>query len=200
VISSGLPGSKLLIFQNAPSAPVFADLHWRAKGTNQNCCSIKGTKKLLRRGHMRYAQPMRARPDAEEGVRIAAMLALHRLHAPASFAAPFLNGIFESSKLALEWIVDVDPAGSGPSDARGRGTAQRGSVHQVRTASAPHSGRHRILKARSGAETPRRRFKLESDGACRRAFLLFGRRLAGNAFTSAHLLGTKAEIGVAVTH
>jgi hypothetical protein len=50
------------------------------------------------------------RPDAEEGVRIAAVLALHRLRAPASLAEPFLNGIFESSKLALEWIVDVEPA------------------------------------------------------------------------------------------
>lgn len=52
------------------------------------------------------------RQDTEEGVRIAAVLALHRLHAPSSFAAPFLNGIFESSKLALEWVVDVDPVGS----------------------------------------------------------------------------------------
>jgi hypothetical protein len=50
------------------------------------------------------------RPDAEEGVRIAAVLALHQLHAPASYASPFLNGIFESTKLALDWIVDVDPA------------------------------------------------------------------------------------------
>jgi hypothetical protein len=44
-------GLKIAYFQNAPPAPVFADLHWRAKGANQNCCSIKGTKKLLRRGH-----------------------------------------------------------------------------------------------------------------------------------------------------
>jgi hypothetical protein len=52
------------------------------------------------------------RPDGEEGVRIAAVLALHQLHAPASYASQFLNGIFESTKLALDWIVDVDPAGA----------------------------------------------------------------------------------------
>jgi hypothetical protein len=50
------------------------------------------------------------RPDVEEGVRIAAVLALHQLRAPASYASPFLNGIFESTKLALDWVVDVDPA------------------------------------------------------------------------------------------
>ena len=34
-----------------PSAPIFTDLHWRAMGANQNCCSIKVTKTLLRQGH-----------------------------------------------------------------------------------------------------------------------------------------------------
>lgn len=52
---------------------------------------------------------MAQRPDAEEGVRIAAVLALHRLHAPASSATPFLGSIFESAKLALDWVVDVEP-------------------------------------------------------------------------------------------
>jgi hypothetical protein len=50
-----------------------------------------------------------SRPDGEEGVRVAAVLALHQLHAAASYASPFLYGIFESTKLALDWIVDVDP-------------------------------------------------------------------------------------------
>lgn len=50
------------------------------------------------------------RPDAEEGVRIGAVLALHQLRVPASSAKPFLGGIFESAKLAMEWVVDVDPA------------------------------------------------------------------------------------------
>jgi hypothetical protein len=50
-ISGGLPGSKLRAFEMAPSAPVTGDLHWQAKGANQNCCSIKGTNKLLRGGH-----------------------------------------------------------------------------------------------------------------------------------------------------
>jgi hypothetical protein len=50
-MTSGLPGSKLLSSKMAPSAPVFVDLHWRAKVANQNCCSIKGTKTLLRLGH-----------------------------------------------------------------------------------------------------------------------------------------------------
>src|SRR6266404_3230916 len=31
--------------------PVFTDLHQRAEGANQKCCSIKETKKMLRRGH-----------------------------------------------------------------------------------------------------------------------------------------------------
>ena len=50
-MTSDLPGSKLLSSKMAPSAPVFVDLHWRAKVANQNCCSIKGTKTLLRLGH-----------------------------------------------------------------------------------------------------------------------------------------------------
>jgi len=50
-MTSDLPGSKLLSSKMAPCAPVFVDLHWRAKGANQNCCSIKGTKTLLRLGH-----------------------------------------------------------------------------------------------------------------------------------------------------
>jgi hypothetical protein len=50
-MTSDLPGSKLLALNMVPSAPVFADWHWRANGANQNCCSIKGTKTLLRRGH-----------------------------------------------------------------------------------------------------------------------------------------------------
>jgi HEAT repeat protein len=49
------------------------------------------------------------RPDTEEGVRIAAVLALHELKAPASEATPFLSGIFESSKFALDWVIDVEP-------------------------------------------------------------------------------------------
>jgi hypothetical protein len=49
------------------------------------------------------------RPDTEEGVRIAAVLALHELKAPASEATPFLGGIFESSRFALDWVTDVDP-------------------------------------------------------------------------------------------
>ncbi|TIL43282.1 caspase family protein [Mesorhizobium sp.] len=50
------------------------------------------------------------RPDGEEGVRIAAVAALHRLRAPTRMAKPFLGGIFESSQLALDWVVDLDPA------------------------------------------------------------------------------------------
>jgi hypothetical protein len=59
-ITSGLPGSKLLSSKIAPSAPVFADLHWRAKVANQNCCSIKGTKTLLRLGHTEATHPVSA--------------------------------------------------------------------------------------------------------------------------------------------
>jgi hypothetical protein len=55
------PGSKLLTSKMAPSAPVFEDLHWQAKGANQNCCSIKGTKLLLRRRHKTAAR--RAMPE-----------------------------------------------------------------------------------------------------------------------------------------
>jgi hypothetical protein len=44
-------GLKMRAFEMAPSAPVMGDLHWRAKGANQNCRSVKGTKNLLRRGH-----------------------------------------------------------------------------------------------------------------------------------------------------
>jgi hypothetical protein len=40
-----------LTFENASSAPVLRDLHWRAKVANQKCRSLKGTKNLLRRGH-----------------------------------------------------------------------------------------------------------------------------------------------------
>ena len=50
-LPGALPGSKLLAFENAPSAPVLLDLHWRVKRANQNCCSIGGTKMLLRREH-----------------------------------------------------------------------------------------------------------------------------------------------------
>jgi hypothetical protein len=49
------------------------------------------------------------RPDEEEGVRIAAVLALHRLRAPVSSAVRFLDTIFESTKFTLDWIVDVAP-------------------------------------------------------------------------------------------
>ena len=44
-------GLKIAWCLNAPSAPVFVELHWRSEEANQNGCSIEGTKKLLRRGH-----------------------------------------------------------------------------------------------------------------------------------------------------
>jgi hypothetical protein len=52
---------------NCP-APVFAALHWRAKVANQNCCSIKGTKMLLRLEHTARAihpAPASAFPNAD---------------------------------------------------------------------------------------------------------------------------------------
>lgn len=52
---------------------------------------------------------VKARPDSEEGVRIGAVMALHELKAPVSYAVPFLYSQFESGKLAVDWIVDVDP-------------------------------------------------------------------------------------------
>jgi hypothetical protein len=50
-MSSGLPGAKLLSSKMAPSAPVFVDLHCLQEDANQSCCSITGTKTLLRQGH-----------------------------------------------------------------------------------------------------------------------------------------------------
>jgi hypothetical protein len=52
-------GLKIACFRKCPSAPVIGDLHWRAKGANQNCCSIKGTKKLCRREHTFHIAPYR---------------------------------------------------------------------------------------------------------------------------------------------
>jgi hypothetical protein len=49
------PGLKIACFRKCPSAPVLRDLHGRAKGANQNCCSIKGTNKLLPREHTNQA-------------------------------------------------------------------------------------------------------------------------------------------------
>ena len=51
-------GLKIACFRKCPSAPVIGDLHWRAKGANQNCCSIKGTKKLCRREHPFHIAPI----------------------------------------------------------------------------------------------------------------------------------------------
>jgi len=64
----------------APSAPVFADLHWRAKGANQNCCSIKGTKKLLRRGAAQAIRPSLA--CVAIGIEHALDVAVQRPHDP----------------------------------------------------------------------------------------------------------------------
>jgi hypothetical protein len=40
-------GLKIATFKMAPSAPIFADLHWRARGANQKLLFHQGNKKVV---------------------------------------------------------------------------------------------------------------------------------------------------------
>lgn len=52
------------------------------------------------------------RPDSEEGIQLAAVAGLRQLGAPSSLAEPFLQGTLKSSQNALQWVVEVEPAGA----------------------------------------------------------------------------------------
>jgi hypothetical protein len=56
-----------LAFENARPPRLCLDLHWRADEANQNCCSLEGTKKLLRSGHGSSRFNFRLRPHLTLG-------------------------------------------------------------------------------------------------------------------------------------